>query len=250
MSEVELREHARALRATRDGAFAGAAATRQRILVAAHHRKRGRRVLVVACASMATLLVLSTAWAELSGVLPHVVTLVRATATTAPRERAAVHSAPASVPALASAPAPASASALASAPAPAPATIDPVSRPPSQAVVSARESSAVRSRGASRRAADTNAALEESAYEAAHRAHFAERDPSKALRGWDAYLAAYPEGRFALEARYNRALTLVRLGRTDEARAALGPFADGRYGTYRRAEARELLDALSGLVSP
>ena len=73
--------------------------------------------------------------------------------------------------------------------------------------------------------ADTDAAVEESAYEAAHRAHFAERDPTKALRGWDAYLAAYPDGRFSLEARYNRALTLVRLGRTDEARDLIAALA-------------------------
>ena len=238
MSEVELREHARALRATKGGAFVGAAATRQRILMAAHRRKRGRRVLVVACASMATLLVLSTAWAELSGVLPRVVTFVRSAATAAPHERASVHSAPTPMPTPTPMPAPA--------PTPTPAPIDPVSPPPSQAVVSSRESSAVRVRGASRRVADTDAAVEESAYQAAHRAHFAERDPARALRGWDAYLAAYPEGRFALEARYNRALALVRLGRTDEARTALGPFADGRYGTYRRVEARDLLDALAG----
>jgi hypothetical protein len=243
MSERELREHARALRASRDGSFAGAATTRQRILVAAHRRRRGRRVLVVACASMATLLVLSTAWAELSGALPRVVAFVRATERPGHHERAAAHSAPA--PASASASAPTIAFAPTPPPASASASIDPVSRSPSRAVVSSREASAVRVRGAPRLAADTDAAAEESAYEAAHRAHFTERDPAKALRGWDAYLAAYPDGRFALEARYNRALTLVRLGRTGEARAALGPFADGRYGTYRRAEARELIDALA-----
>jgi TolA-binding protein len=113
-----------------------------------------------------------------------------------------------------------------------------------------RESSAarpVRVRVASATAVDTQAAAEESAYEAAHRVHFTERDPTKALAAWDAYLSTYPDGRFALEARYNRALALVRLGRTEEARAALGPFADGRYGAYRRVEARDLIDALSGL---
>jgi hypothetical protein len=60
-------------------------------------------------------------------------------------------------------------------------------------------------------------------------------------RAWDAYLAAYPHGRFELEARYNRATTLLRIGRDDEARAALLPFAKG---AYRAREARLLLEAL------
>jgi hypothetical protein len=81
-------------------------------------------------------------------------------------------------------------------------------------------------------------------YAAAHSAHFAVRDPAAALRGWDAYLATYPNGRFAQEARYNRAIALVRLGRATDARTALAPFADGTYGGYRQPEARALLEAL------
>jgi outer membrane biosynthesis protein TonB len=83
-------------------------------------------------------------------------------------------------------------------------------------------------------------------YQAAHRAHFAERNPSAALTAWDAYLAAAPRGRFAVEAHYNRALCLVRLGRTDEAKRALEPFARGSFGGYRQAEAQKLLDAMGG----
>ncbi|XXY50641.1 hypothetical protein WME91_05805 [Sorangium sp. So ce269] len=82
-------------------------------------------------------------------------------------------------------------------------------------------------------------------YQAAHRAHFVERDPSAALGAWDAYLAAAPRGRFAVEAQYNRALCLVRLGRTDEARRALEPFAQGAHGGYRQTESRSLLEAMS-----
>jgi hypothetical protein len=78
----------------------------------------------------------------------------------------------------------------------------------------------------------------------AHRLHFIARDPAGALAAWDRYLAAFPNGRFAPEARYNRALTLARLGRNDEAQAALRPFADGVYGDYHRADARALLGAL------
>jgi hypothetical protein len=70
------------------------------------------------------------------------------------------------------------------------------------------------------------------------------RDPSAALEAWDAYLAAFPQGQFSLEARYNRALSLVRLGRMIDARTALAPFADGRFGGYRQREARELMGAI------
>jgi tetratricopeptide (TPR) repeat protein len=85
---------------------------------------------------------------------------------------------------------------------------------------------------------------EEALYHPAHEAHFVLRDWSKALAAWDAYLAAYPTGRFAPEARYNRALVLLRLGRRDEARSALQPFADGTFGGYRQREAKELVEAL------
>ncbi len=88
-------------------------------------------------------------------------------------------------------------------------------------------------------------------YKAAHQAHFVDRDWARALGGWDAYLKAAPHGALAPEARYNRALCLLRLHRNDEARAALRPFADGRYGTYRREEAQKLIEALpSGIEGP
>jgi TolA-binding protein len=85
---------------------------------------------------------------------------------------------------------------------------------------------------------------DEALYTRAHRLHFVDRDPGAALAAWDAYLRAYPRGRLAPESRYNRALCLVRLGRRDEARAALAGFAKGTYGGYRQAEARSLLEAM------
>ncbi len=85
---------------------------------------------------------------------------------------------------------------------------------------------------------------ERAAYRAAHVLHFDDHDPARAITAWDAYLAAYPSGRFALEARYNRALCLVRLGRTSEARAALAPFVEGTHGGYRQQEATALANAL------
>lgn len=46
-----------------------------------------------------------------------------------------------------------------------------------------------------------------------------------------------------LEAKYNRALVLVRLERYAEARTALAPFA-ATSSTYRNAEAKKILDAI------
>ena len=79
------------------------------------------------------------------------------------------------------------------------------------------------------------------AYERAHRAHFFSDAPARALAEWDEYLAAHPHGTFAPEARYNRALCLVRLGKFVAAAEALHPFAAGRLDGYRRREACLLL---------
>jgi hypothetical protein len=81
-------------------------------------------------------------------------------------------------------------------------------------------------------------------YRTAHRAHFTDQNAVGALAAWDAYLAKAPKGRFVLEARYNRALCLVRLERKAEAKTALEPFARGAYGNYRKREAGELLEVL------
>ena len=86
---------------------------------------------------------------------------------------------------------------------------------------------------------------ESAAYARAHRAHFVEDAPARALAAWDAYLASYPAGALAPEAAYNRALCLARLGRFAEAAAALRPFARGRFGAYRREDATVLLDWLA-----
>lgn len=91
-----------------------------------------------------------------------------------------------------------------------------------------------------------NDAEEDRLYAEAHAAHFDAHDDARALTAWDAYLAHSPSGRFAPEAKYNRALCLIRLGRRDEARVALEPFANGAFGAYRQAEAAQLVKALRG----
>lgn len=82
-------------------------------------------------------------------------------------------------------------------------------------------------------------------YNKAHALHFRERRYDQALYAWEEYLGLTPTPTFALEARYNRALCLLRLGHFEEARAALTPFAEGRYANgYRRDEATRFIQAL------
>jgi hypothetical protein len=88
----------------------------------------------------------------------------------------------------------------------------------------------------------------EALYRAAHDLHFHGGAPAATLAAWDAYLAAEPSGRFSVEARYNRALTLIRLGRYADARAALLPFALGSVEAgYRQREAGQLVERLAHL---
>jgi hypothetical protein len=58
-------------------------------------------------------------------------------------------------------------------------------------------------------------------YSEAHRAHFIDKDMTRALAAWDRYLAAMPDGRLAPEARFNRLVALVKLERWDEAARAI-----------------------------
>jgi len=84
-------------------------------------------------------------------------------------------------------------------------------------------------------------------YKQAYRLHFVEQRYEAALTAWDEYLRAAPAGRLVVEARYNRAIALARLGRRAEAESALAPFARGEVsGGYRAREARELLEVLNG----
>lgn len=83
--------------------------------------------------------------------------------------------------------------------------------------------------------------------DALHRRAFAafrDHDDEGAVAAWDEYLRTNPMGRFVPEARWGRAAALVRLGRNAEARDALVPFARGDLGTYRKDEAKALLERL------
>lgn len=83
-------------------------------------------------------------------------------------------------------------------------------------------------------------------YEVASAVHFGSEGSASALRHWDAFLEKYPAGRYQVEARYNRAVSLVRLNRVDEAKRELAPFASGQHGDYHRRDAARLLNSLSG----
>jgi tetratricopeptide (TPR) repeat protein len=83
------------------------------------------------------------------------------------------------------------------------------------------------------------------AFRRAHDLHFKAGRPRAAVAAYDEYLRQYPHGRFVPEARYSTAVSLLKLGERERAKRILESFARGDYGTYRRAEARELLDALS-----
>jgi hypothetical protein len=93
--------------------------------------------------------------------------------------------------------------------------------------------------------AESDEAVSRQLYARAHELHFVARDREAALRAWDDYLARAPLQVMRIEAEYNRALCLVRLGRNEEALRELAPFADGTHGAYRRRESAALVRALS-----
>jgi len=82
------------------------------------------------------------------------------------------------------------------------------------------------------------------AYRIAHDVHFKGDSPADALLAWDNYLAQYPTGALAVDAKYSRALVLIKLKRWADARTALEPFANAAPGSYRQADAAKLLAAM------
>jgi hypothetical protein len=238
-----LREAAGALRELGDGAHGPAETTRARVLQQVAERRRRKQRIGAALLSLACVSMGSTAWAAATGRLPAVWRLVtgafqRDTHETAPpiaTHGTARPTPPPIAPAPTIAPSP-----MMVAPA-APAT-----RAPREKAVRAE----IRRPQSPAPTAPVAAPVpardpQDTLFKAAYQAHFVARDPSAALDGWDRYLAAAPDGRYALEASYNRALCLVRLGRRADAIAALRPFVDGTAGDYRRREATRLVELLS-----
>lgn len=69
--------------------------------------------------------------------------------------------------------------------------------------------------------------------------------PQRALQAWDSYLARGPSAELAIEARYHRAVIMLRLGRYAEARPELERFAAGGYAGTHADDARRLLAQLA-----
>ena len=86
-------------------------------------------------------------------------------------------------------------------------------------------------------------------YRDAHRIHFDAGNPAAALAAWDRYLADFPASSFAADARFNRALCLLRLGQRADARQALEAFAGAPPGTYRQRDAAALLEGLEAAAA-
>lgn len=129
------------------------------------------------------------------------------------------------------------------APAPArPAAVDPLlaAKPASPAVTASAPVAAV----------EPSLAAAPDLYRVAHQLHFHGADPAAAVAAWDKYLASEASGRFAVEARYNRAMALIRLRRYREAHIALDPFARGEVAPagYRQTEAKQLSQRLERLI--
>lgn len=236
------------------------ASTRERILERKMSSLQHRRARAVLLVPLAAAFVLFATWAAATGAIQRALF----GETQMERPVSSASSAPPTAAPLASAsptagpralPAPSAATPEPEADASAARVVESAPPPPSVAVVApaptaapvapvASASSAPAPNAAAPPPAPSVPSPEDEAYAAAHQAHFASRDYGAALAAWDRYLAAFPAGRLAPEARYNRAICLVRLGKKAEARSALEPFADGTMGGYRRAEAQRLLDAL------
>ena len=238
MSEDLLAEATRALRETAEVSELEARATRARVMSGLHQTRVRRRTRYAYLLPIAASFVAASAWGAASGKAQLVwASIERMTHLSAPVPKTTPTGQKSTSPALSLSispvPVPVPAPVLPATPSP---TL-PAPHPPNAA---SRANASTAPPVTPQERADPTLAL----YRVAHTAHFVDHDPARALAAWDAYLAAAPNGAFAPEAQYNRALSLVRLGRNDEARKALAPFATGVYGGYRQAEAGSLLERL------
>lgn len=230
-----------AMRERVDGASARASTTRTQILERARRDRRSRRRVALVVLPLAAAFAASVAWGAVTGRLSRWI-IASSTPPTVPAATADAQSGRAIDPPVASAPLALPEIGDAGAATESVPSTDPAA---SGASLLGTPSTASPRTPRSPPAVASASSAEQALYATAHRAHFEAHDSAAALRGWDAYLATYPNGHFALEARYNRAICLVRLGRRDEARQALAPFARGDFGGYRQREAANLIDALA-----
>ena len=261
MSDVDsLSRMARALRESRTGQHPAPDETREAVITEAASKRRRRRIGVVWLVPLAAVLVFSTAVASVGSgrrtawqrylqqwlrgdrdATPVAAAVVPATTVVEPTASDDVAAVIEEQPALANEPeAPPRALPVANMAKRSTKPVPTVHEAPAAPTVNAQPTNAPPAAAAAA-VEDVDGRL----YARAHEAHFVQHNTAAALTAWDAYLAAEPDGRFALEAKYNRALCLVRLDRLDEAKASLRPFSDGRYGSYRQVEATRLLDALN-----
>lgn len=272
MTESDVLERAaKALRMAHGGQREGSGFTRARIMVSLHQKRRVRVLRWAVLSPLATLLLVGSAWAQSAGKWPVVWQAVSSVFVSVsssakpevvrpgpgrprPPAEKPIEEAPVSTPPVVEAPAevaPEADAATHVAPAPAPQTELAPRRAPKRARSAAVEAPSSKVGPPSDDAASTPPTAAEAAadrelsqFRAAHDLHFRGDRPREAIAAYAAYLRAYPNGRFVPEARYNTALDHVKLGDDAAARAALEPFAAGRYGSYRRKEARQLLDAM------
>jgi len=243
MSDDLLESAARALKDETAEGDSGAKFTRARVMASLHHSQVRRRTRLAFVLPIAACFAAASAFGMASGRAPALFDSVKR-ALGFEEQREAPTPPPAPRPAHRPA-SPAEPFARAPSAPPAPAASD---EPPATQAPSARPDAAA-ARHATSPAPSASAKRDidpaHELYRAAHQAHFSEHDYGRALAHWEAYLQRAPRGRFAIEAEYNRALCLARLGRNGEARRALEPFARGERGGYRKRDASELVDVLS-----
>lgn len=245
MSGDRLADAVRALREeTAEQADAGQF-TRARIMASVRERRRRRVSWVTALLPIAAVLVVGSALATVSGGVPAMLQRLVGHTEQVPAEPAVTPPQSLRAPSPPTPVEPAAASDLEEP------SVEPevakVEAPPRPVVATATQSAAASTPAPP--VAEPPPAVESadlSLYRAAHQKHFQQGDYPGAIAAYERYLAESPRGRFVLEASYNRALCLIRVGRTGEAKTALEPFAEGRYGAYRRDEARQLLNAMQG----